>query len=194
MDSLAMKDPARSLAQFQRAISEFAGYYEAYDRMAAAYLKLWRMPEAEAAFRKSIELSAYRYAHPLLALGAILDSQRKFDEAETVIRQGLDLDPNSWTGHYYLGLAQFGLDRLDAAAKSAHEALSRNAQFPNAQLLLADIHLREQNFQQALTDLNEYLKLVPAGETSEWAKTVRESTQRRIAASESLAALSQPQS
>src|SRR6202162_3080732 len=72
MEGLAKKDAAGSLPHFQRAIAEFAGYYEAYDRMGAADLKLWRVTEAEQAFRKSIELSGGRYAHPLLALGAIL--------------------------------------------------------------------------------------------------------------------------
>ncbi len=78
MDRLAKKDPAGSLAFFQRATSEYAGYYEAYDRIGAADLKLWRIPEAEQAFRKSIEVSGGQYAHPLLALGAILDDQKKF--------------------------------------------------------------------------------------------------------------------
>src|SRR4029077_18712120 len=122
IDCLAKSDPAGSLPQFHHRISEFAGYYEAYDRMAAAYLKLWHIPEAEDAFRKSIELSGGRFSHPLLALGAILDGRRKFAEAESVIRQGLDLDPDSWTGHYYLGMALFGLNRLQDAEQSAHEA------------------------------------------------------------------------
>ena len=185
IDCLAKSDPAGSLPQFQHAISEFAGYYEAYDRMAAAYLKLWRIPEAEDAFRKSIELSGGRYAHPFLALGAILDGQRKFAEAEGVIRQGLDLEPDSWTGHYYLGMALFGLNRLQDAEHSVHEALFRNADFPNAQLLLADIHLRQQDLRAVLADLDKYLKLVPQGESSEWARAVRESAHRRIMASES---------
>lgn len=194
IDCLAKSDPAGSLPQFQHAISEFAGYYEAYDRMAAAYLKLWRMPEAEDAFRKSIELSGGRFAHPLLALGAILDGQRKFAEGEVVIRQGLDLEPDSWTGHYYLGLALFGLNRLQDAEQSAHEALFRNADFPNAQLLLADIHLRQRNYRAVLADLDNYLKLVPQGENSEWARNVRESAQRRVMASESATEQPEPKS
>src|SRR5712664_334383 len=55
MECLAKKDAAGSLPHFQRAISEFAGYYEAYDRIGAADLKLWRVPDAERGFGKSIE-------------------------------------------------------------------------------------------------------------------------------------------
>ena len=146
MERLAKKDPAGSLPHFQRAISEYAGYYEAYDRMGAADLKLWRVAEAEQAFRKSIDVSGGQFAHPLIALGAILDDQEKFAEAMTVIRNGLNLDPESWTGHYYLGLALFGLNRLEEAENSAREALLRKADFPKAHLLLADIHSREKDY------------------------------------------------
>ena len=129
-EQLAKKDAAASLPHFQRAISEYAGYYEAYDRMGAADLKLWRIPEAEQAFRKAIEVSGGQYAHPLLALGAILVDQEKFGEAESVTRKGLDLAPESWTGHYYLALALLGLNRLGDAEKNVREALARKADLP----------------------------------------------------------------
>src|ERR1700693_466284 len=166
IELLAKKDPAGSLAHFQRAILEYSGYYEAYDRIGAAELKLWRLPEAEQAFRKSIDLSGGQYAHPLLALGAILADREKFAEAESVIHKGLDLYPESRTGHYYLALALFGLNRLVEAENSVHEALRRKTDFPEAYLLLADIHSREKDYQSLLNDLDEYLKLAPDGAAS----------------------------
>jgi tetratricopeptide (TPR) repeat protein len=192
MDCLAKKDPAGSLAHFQLAISEYAGYYEAYDRMGAADLKLWRVPEAEQAFRKSIEVSGGQFAHPLLALGAILDDQKKFAEAMTVIGKGLNLAPDSWTGHYYLGLALFGMNRLEEAERSVREALLRNADFAKAHLLLADIHVREKDYQSLVTDLNEYLKLSPDGPASSWAAALRDSAQRRVFESQGASDLAQP--
>ncbi|MGH9680955.1 MAG: tetratricopeptide repeat protein, partial [Candidatus Acidiferrales bacterium] len=101
IELLGKKDPPGSLPKFQRAIAKFPDYYEAYYRMAVAYLQLWRIADAERAYRTSIELSGERYAPPLLALGAILDDQKKFAEAEEVTRKGLNLDPAAWTGHYY---------------------------------------------------------------------------------------------
>jgi tetratricopeptide (TPR) repeat protein len=193
MERLAKKDAAGSLPLFQRAIQEYAGYYEAYDKMGVADLKLWRISEAEQAFRKSIDLSGGLYAHPLLALGAILDDQEKFADAMAMIRKGLNIDPNSWTGHYYLGLALFGLNRLEEAEKSAREALFRKTDFPKPYLLLADIHRREEAYDSLVNDLNEYLKLSPDGPDSSWAKTLRDSAQRLISQSQSTTALAQPQ-
>lgn len=180
---LAKKDPAGSLTHFQRAIGEYEGYYEAYDRIGAADLKLDRITEAEQAFRKSIEVSAGQYAHPLLALGAILDQQEKFAEAESVTLKGLELAPDSWRGHYYLGLALLGLNRLEEAGKSAREALLLKEDFPEAYLLLANIHSRVEDYRALVIDLDQYLKLAPNGPASSGARSLRESAQRMISQS-----------
>jgi tetratricopeptide (TPR) repeat protein len=180
MERMANHDAGASLPHFQRAIQEYAGYYEAYDRMGAAELKLWHVREAEQAFRKSIDVSGGQYAHPLFALGAILDDRENFAEAESVIRKGLDLNHDSWTGHYYLALALFGLNRTEDAAKSVLDVLQRKTDFPNAHLLLADIHCREKDYHSAVSDLDEYLKLAPDAPDSSRAKALRAFAQGNI--------------
>jgi tetratricopeptide (TPR) repeat protein len=192
LELMAKKDPAGSLRCFQSAISEYAGYYEAYDRIGAADLKLWRVTEAEQAFRKSIDISGGQYAHPLLALGAILDTQKNFAEAMTVIRKGLDLEPDSWTGHYYQGMALFGLDRFEEAKQSLREALRLKPDFPEAHLLLADIHGREEDYASLVSDLNEYLRLAPNGPASGRVKTLRESALAKMLRSEANTSVTQP--
>jgi len=193
MERLASRDAAGSLPHFQRAILEYAGYYEAYDRMGAADLMLWHVQEAEQAFRKAIEVSGGQYAHPLIALGAILDDQEKFAEAESVIRKGLDLDHDSWKGHFYLALALFGSNRMEDAAKSVLEALQRKTDFPNAHLLLANIHCREKDYHSVIRDLDEYLKLAPDGPDSSRAKALRAFAQNMISASQGNTDIAQSQ-
>ena len=193
MEFLAKKDPAGSLPHFQRAIAAYPGYYEAYYRIGAADLKLWRIADAEQAYRKSIELSGGRYAQPLLGLGAILVDQEKFDGAEKVTRKALDLNPNAWTGQYYLAVALFGLNRLDEAELSVREALRQKLDFPQARLLLADILSREKNYNALLVELDEYLNLDPDSLSGARIKALRDRTQRMIVESESSAALVQPQ-
>jgi tetratricopeptide (TPR) repeat protein len=189
MARLAEKDAAGSLLHFQRAISEYAGYYEAYDRIGAANLRLWHVPEAEQAFRKSIEVSGGQFAHPLLALGAILTQRDQFAEAESVIRKGLGLAPDYWRGYYYLGLALFGLNRFEDSEGSTREALRRKADFPEGYLLLADIHRHEEDFHALLSDLDEYLKLAPDGPASAGVKALRDSVKGMIPVSQTSSAL-----
>lgn len=193
LECLAKKDATGSLTHFQSAIAEYPGYYEAYDRMGAADLQLWKLPEAEQAFRRSIEVSAEHYAHPLLALGAILDGKQKYTEAESVTRKGLALEPGSWTGHYYLALALYGLNRLPEAEGSIRESLRRKSDFPQAYLLLADIHGRETDYRSVVDDLNAYLKLSPDGPTSARAKSVRKAAEEMLSELQSSTSLQQPQ-
>jgi tetratricopeptide (TPR) repeat protein len=191
-ERLAKHDAEGSLQHFQAATAEYPGYFEAYDRIGAANLRLWRIPEAEQAFRKSIEASGGDYARPLLALGAILDDHKDFAEAATVIRKGLALAPDSWNGYYYLGRALFGLNRLEEAESNAREALRRKLDSPSVHLLLADIHGRKKDYDSLLADLNEYLRLAPDGAASEWARNVRQAVQRMIVESQSASAFVQP--
>jgi tetratricopeptide (TPR) repeat protein len=189
---LAKGDPSGSLPHLQRAISEFAGYYEAYYKLGLAYLKLWHIPEAEQAYRKSIELSGGKYAQPLFGLSAILNDQEKFAEAESVARKGLNLEPDSWRGNYYLGLALFGLGRFEGAESSALESVRARLDFAEAHLLLAHIHGGQKNYRALLNDLDEYLKLDPDGKASAGARALREKVQRALDEAESASALVQP--
>src|ERR1700730_18056844 len=186
-------DAVGRLTHFQREAAEFAGFYEAYYRMGVADLKLWRLTDSEQAYRKSIELSGGQYAQPLLALGILLSYQEKYAEAEGVTRKGLDLDPTSWAGHYSLGCALFGLNRLEEAEKSIREALHWKTDSAEAQLLLAEIHDREKDYGAVLNDLDEYLKLDPNSLTSVKARVFRQRAQQALAESQTSTALAQPQ-
>jgi tetratricopeptide (TPR) repeat protein len=189
---LAKQNATASLTYFQQAIEEYAGYYEAYYAQGEADLKLWRIWDAEQAFRKSIELSASQYAHPLLALSAILVDQKKFTEAADLARKGLDLDPTSWSGHYYLGAALIGLDRMDEAEENINEALREKTNFPAAVRLLISIHAQEKKYDALLKDVDAYLKLDPDSPTGIRVRSLRASVERLLRESEDTTALAQP--
>lgn len=174
------QDYKGSLAQFERAVTDFPSYYEAYHQMGVAYIHLGQGAEAEKAFRKSIEVSESHYAGAYFALAALLSTNQRFAEAEPLVRQGIELDRNAWEGHYELARVLLGLNRLDAAEKSAEEARTRKPDFPPLFLLLANIHIRKRDYPALLQDLDSYLKLEPNGPTSEQARQTREKIQRAL--------------
>ena len=194
VERLVKDDAAGSLPYFQRAVAEFATYYEAYFEIGIADLKLSRTAEGERALRKSIDLSGGQYSEPLFALGAALTKEEKFAEGAQVMRKALDLDRTSWAGHYCLGWALFALNRLDDAEKSVREALRWKSDSPEPYLLLADIHHHQENYPAVLNDVNEYLKLEPQGDFSARAKVLRDKAERAIAESQRVSVLVQPQS
>jgi tetratricopeptide (TPR) repeat protein len=173
-------DPAGSLPYFQRAIAEYSGHYMAYYDMGIALYRLGHVADAERAFQKSIDLTGGTYGPPQFAMGMVLCEEHDFRQAETTIQRGLDVDPSSATGKYFLGWAQFALNRLVDAERSVRQALLRRANFPDAYFLLARIHLRQNNSSAAVEDLNAYLKLDPNSGGNAQAKALLEKTQQAL--------------
>jgi tetratricopeptide (TPR) repeat protein len=174
---LAARDSAGSIPEFQRAIQIFPSYYEAYYKMGIAELGLHQSGDAEAAFRKSIELSGGRYAPPHSGLSLILCTEKRLDEAEAVARTGVKLDPADAAGQFALAWALLTANRLPDAEKSARRAVLCKPNFAEAYLLLAEIHLRQSNAAALVEDLDAYLKLDPDGPKSAKARAVRADAQ-----------------
>ena len=158
---LAKGDAANSIEYLQQAVTQFPEHYKAYYDLGVAYFRLGQIAEAEQAFQKSIDLTGGNFAPPQFGLGALLCQRQQFVQAATILQRAVDLDPASAVGKYYLSWAQFGLNRLIDAERSAEQALVRNGGMSEAYLLLARIHQRQQNGPAVSKDLELYLKLEP---------------------------------
>jgi tetratricopeptide (TPR) repeat protein len=158
---LAKGEIAQSIPYLQQAIAQYPEHYMAYYDLGVAHFRLAQQAEAEQAFQKAIDLTKGKFALPQFGLGAILCQKAEFLQAETLLQRALELEPGSEVGKYYLGWAQFGLDRLMEAQRTAEQALLRNANLSQFYFLLARIHIRQHNLPAALKDLESYLKLDP---------------------------------
>jgi tetratricopeptide (TPR) repeat protein len=180
LERLAKNDPVGSRTQFVRATAVFPDYYEAHYHMGVADLRLGREEDAAQAFQKAIDLSGGHYAWAQFALGLLLCRRGEYAEAETVIRKGLDVDGSPATGHLFLSVALFRLNRLEEAERSAREALLRRPGFALAYLVLADVHGRRGEYARQLQDLDAYLKFEPDGPASKRVREVREVVRRIV--------------
>jgi tetratricopeptide (TPR) repeat protein len=141
---LGVKDWPGSLDKFQSAIKSFPNFYEAYYRMGISNAELKREPEAESAFRQSIELSDGHYAPPYFGLALILcDKKHDFVEAEAFVRAGLRVDPSDAAGYYALAWVFYLTNRLLDAEQSIHQTLSYQPDYEAANRLLNQIRLRQ---------------------------------------------------
>jgi tetratricopeptide (TPR) repeat protein len=154
------QDYAGSIPEFQRAIKIFPTYYEAYAKIGASEMQMEHWDNAEAAFRKSMELSAGQYATADFGLALILTTvTRQYSEAEPIVRAGLELNPTDVTGRFVLGWLLYATSRLPEAEQAAREAATSDPTFAGARLLLAQIHLDEKNPAAVVQDLDAYLAL-----------------------------------
>jgi hypothetical protein len=76
----------------------------------------------------------------------------------------VDLDPlNCADAYFYNALANYKLDKIDAAEKSAIKAehIALPARFPQLHLLLSEIFARKNDYATAISELKTYLELAP---------------------------------
>jgi len=177
---LGKGDAAASLAYFDQAIADFPRFYQVHYQLGIAHFRLGHTIEAEQAFQKSIDLTGGGYAPPEFGMGMVLCQRQELEKAETVIQRGLDLQPGSAVGKYFLGLAQFGSNQLVEAERSIRQALVRKARFAQAYFLLARIHQRQNNSAAVVEDLKAYLKLDPHSPDGKQARAFLEQTQQTM--------------
>ena len=178
---LAKNDVAGSLVHLQRATSEFQGFYEAYFFMGLAQLDLGHEEEAQQALQKSIDASGGHYAQPFFAMSMLLCSQRKYAQAEPIIRRALELTPDWRPGELVLAWVLFGLKRVAQAERIDREVLVQEPTLAAAHLLLSDIYNHRNDYSAALSELDAYLELKPDGALSEQVRGIEKSLKQRLA-------------
>jgi tetratricopeptide (TPR) repeat protein len=178
LEHLQKQDVEGGLEHFKAATKAFPDYYEAYYQIGLADMKLLRRSDAEQALEKAIDLSGGRSAEPQVALGGLLCDQKAYPEAERVLRRAIEVDRDSWTGHFFLGQALFGENRLAEAEKSAREVLMRRSDVPSVYVLLANIHIRKREYALAVKNLDTYLSMKPDGPIADEARGVRAAAAR----------------
>ena len=176
LGSFAKNDLSESLLHLSKATEVFPEYFEAFYQMGVAQMKLGQLGKAAEAFQKSIDLSAGRFALPLLGMGYTSYLEGKFSEAEPVLRRGLQLDENLLDAYFYLGMTLFQLNRLQAAESTANEALRRNPDYAPAYVVLSNVYGRRREFPEQVRAFDTYLKLSPNGTYAERIKEAREKT------------------
>jgi tetratricopeptide (TPR) repeat protein len=163
-------------------VKEFPSYYEAYTKLGIANYHLGKVPEAEGSLKKAVELSEGKYGEPLYLLADLYNSQRKYQEAEPLGRQATALDNATWNSYFELARSLMGLKRATEAEASAERARELAPQNSQVYLVLANVHVLQQNYQAAVQDFDAYLKLEPNGQSSDAIRGTRDKLEKQVQA------------
>jgi tetratricopeptide (TPR) repeat protein len=180
LECMGKNDGPGSLTHFAKATQAYPAYFAAYYHMGAVETKLGRLGEARQAFQTAIDLSGGKYAWAEFGYGYVLYLEGKADEAEAVVRRGLEADANSPDGYTILGLTLLRLNRLDEAEKNARQALQLRPGFAQAYLVLADVCAHRRDYRVQLQNLDAYLQLEPKGPASDLVQHAREVALRML--------------
>jgi tetratricopeptide (TPR) repeat protein len=159
----------------EKAIADYPCFARAQTQLALTLIRMGSSRQAEAPLRKSIECDpGYYEAH--LVLGQLFNQEKKFEESEKILTEGLRLSPASWQFYYQLGVAHFGLRQYDKADLDYQKVLSFNpTPPPEYHVKVADVYLAQEAYDKAYAEMQAYLQGQPSGRFAEKIrKTMRE--------------------
>jgi tetratricopeptide (TPR) repeat protein len=134
-----------------------------YFMRGAMYEKMKKFANAEAEFRKVLDVNAQN-AGALNYLGYMLaDRNVRLDEANDLIRKALELDPDNGAYLDSLGWVNYRLNKLDEAEQNLRQSIERINGDPTVHDHLGDVYLKQGKVKDAILQWQQSLK--------EWEKT-----------------------
>jgi hypothetical protein len=162
--------PEEGIAHLEKAISIYPGFHEAYLMLGTTYMDSHQLDKAVGTLRKATEVNSKR-PEAYFALGEAYRRQKNYAEAEKTLTEGLKILERSWQGHYILGCVYYETNELVKSGRHVAKTLQLKPDLPEAHLLGGNILLRANKVEDAIIELEEYLRLAPQGK---FAPQVRE--------------------
>jgi len=148
-------DVPTSVEHLQKALQIFPDFIQAHIALGLRFIQLGEYQKALIEHEAALSLDPRSaQAHQDLSLTLLL--LNRYQEAEAEARQSLDIDSQAVASHYALGRALIAQGR---ATPEAVEMLRQSENvFPNASLVLAQIHFAAGQTDQTIAELRNYLR------------------------------------
>ncbi len=162
VEAIKKRNPDEAQKAFKQAVEIYPKYALAWLDLGKVYELRNHLKEAMDAYQHSIEADD-KFLYPYERLYILTAAQERWPQVRELINTVIGLDPYDFPRAYYFSaLANLNLNDLDAAEKSAREAVKLDlAGNPRAGYVLGVILARKQNFVEAIDLLQAYLKAVP---------------------------------
>jgi Tetratricopeptide repeat len=170
--------------QFEKAVQIYPKFTNAWFQLGKVLQKQNEKTAAHAAYTRATNIDS-KYLPPYLSLSYFAYDAQDWPELLNLTGHILALDPLNYArvkgyildldsfdfaeAYFYNAMANFHLDKLEAAEKSGLKAayLDVRPRFPQLHLLLADIFIKKQDNARAANELQTYLDLVPHDSNAE---------------------------
>jgi len=152
------RDIRISAEHLQKAVQIYPDFIESHNALGLRFLQTGEYLKAVTEHQIALSLDPRNaQTHQDLSLALLLLNRNQ--EAEAEARQALDLDPQPPGSRYFLARALIGQGHFTPeAVQLLHQ--SEHA-FPNASLVLAQIHFTEGRTEQVIAALQRYLQAPP---------------------------------
>ena len=156
-----------SAEHLQKAVQIYPDFLDAHNALGLRFIQIGEYQKALAEHEIALSLDpGSAPSHQNVALALLL--LNRYHEAEVEARQALELDSQAPASHYFLARALIGQNYITPEAlQMLHQ--SEDA-FPNASLVLAQIHFTQGHTEQVIADLRHYLQSPPDQENKQKAQ------------------------
>lgn len=181
LKKLEERKPSESVSFFQGAIQTHPAFDDAYLQLTLAYLRLRSLPEAESTLQNAIRVNPQNW-RALSVLGRVYRRQKQYEKCIEVTQRSLSLKEDSWLAHVEMAEALAGLNRFPEAGPHAARAHQLHPEEPAIHQLYYNTLIRQDQYQAALAELDEFLKLFPLHRLAARAREQREALAKAVSA------------
>jgi len=151
-----------ALRLFEEAIAIAPNFFAAHAELGITYQSLDMLGEAGKEFQVAgrINLSS---PDPMIHLGGVYILRNEWEPATEASVDAIRRDPREPRGYLHLGLALYCASVLDLAESAFRTTLNLDPKMDEVRLLLTDIYFQSGKWNDALQQLDRYLKSSPGG-------------------------------
>ncbi len=174
-------DSKGAIVKLQLAIEQFPEFMLAHTELGAQYLRLNELAKADEALQVALKLRPDAY-EPLITRATVLFRMNRLDESENYCRQALKARENSAVAYFYLGRIYQSSNKLRKAEAEFQNAVKYGGDpLREAHRMLANLYIKLEDYKQASTELEIYLKLYPDAPDVQQLNRVAQELKRLIA-------------
>ena len=158
--------------EFQKAVDEYPKFASAWYELGYAQQKKNNLDAARKSYARSLEADA-KFINPYGQLALLAVREQKWEEVADTTSRLLQLNPVDFPLDWYFNaVANFNLQKLDVAEKSAREGIKTDPghRIPKLNHLLGLILAQKHDYPGALDNLRAYLLLAPAATDTDMVK------------------------
>ena len=169
-----------AIAHYEGALKIAPDYYPAHNNLGGLYLGKADFKAAEAEFRETVRLDQ-NDAQAYFNLGNVLMQTGRYSESEEALAAGLQRRPDSAIAHFLQGCVFARTGKFVEAEKSLRQALQLDPSMAQAHLQLVNLYLKQNRKEDAIHQLQNFLKAFPSAPTASKAREVLNKLQKQEA-------------
>jgi tetratricopeptide (TPR) repeat protein len=156
---------------FAMALSDLGSQYEKqfqWSKASETFEALVKLKPADAAAQLNLGIALYNEGTGLMSQQKFEDAEKKFNGAETHLREAVKLKGPGPAAHYYLGMMLIKFKAYEEAQKELELAIANGGEnLAKAHKFLGGVYISTHKNKEAADELEKYLKLDPQAEDAE---------------------------